>query len=796
MNLKDLEIQQKDIAFSVESDELASLTVPSTKTVIGQPRAIAALHMGTEIKARGFNIFVTGMPGTGRRTAVLKVLSEYKNDKSRVIDIVYVYNFKKPQNPRVLYLPKGQGRVFKKDVHHAVENIKKVLDMQFTSDSFRKEQDKIIHDSEITENKQLSDFEAEIAAKGFQIIQVANDGQEATDIVPLLNGEASSFEELQNLVSQGKMKEEEFKEKRTLYYDYMDRMKKLFENLKRSRIGLESKLEELRSHTAKPFIVAEAEILCAKHSNERVQKWIHDFERDASTHIGLFIRSNAEDAGKHKTPLIRYGVNVVVDSQDVDKFPIIVEDHPTYANLFGSIEGSQDPQEDSRSAFLKIRAGSLIQASGGFLLLRAEDLLQDEESWTNLKRVLQSGKVEIQGQAGPFGPASIHVKPEAIEIDVKVIVIGNEMTYDALYNQDQDFQKLFKVSAEFDSSMARNNDSSAEYIAFIQKIVLDEGLLQVSKEGIAAVIEYGVRLSEYRNRLSTQFSRIADLLREGNYHALKKNKKEIDAEAITEAIEMRSYLYNLPEEKFQDMITSGAILMDVKGKAIGRVNGLAVHDRGYYAFGLPAVISAQVAPGESGVVNIEGESGLSGEIYDKAVLIVEGFLRSRYAKNFPLCVTASICFEQSYTAIEGDSASSTAVYALLSAIAGVPLRQDIAVTGSVNQMGLIQPVGGVTEKIEGFYSICKRTGFTGTHGVIIPKQNIINLTLSREVQDAIAKGTFKLWAVSTIDEGLELLSGIEAGTMDEKGAFPEKSFNGRVAKALKGMAELIRDYTN
>ncbi len=425
--------------------------------------------------------------------------------------------------------------------------------------------------------------------------------------------------------------------------------------------------------------------------------------------------------------------------------------------------------------------------------MQAEDLISDPEAWTAIKRVLRTGRLEIQPQAGPMGQP-LALKPEALELDIKLVLIGGEMTYDALYNADPDFQKLFKIYAEFDSTMPRNDASLREYVAFARKITTEEGLLEPNQSGLAAIAEYGVRLSGYRDRLSTRFSKIADLIREADYRASRDGKSLMDAESIIKAERTRSWLADLPEEKITDMIVSGEIILEAEGLRVGRVNGLAVHDRGYYAFGLPAVISAQVSPGESGVINIEGESGLSGEIYDKAVLIVEGFLRSRYARHFPLAVSASICFEQSYSAIEGDSASSTAIYALLSAIAGVPLRQEIAVTGSMNQMGQIQPVGGVTEKVEGFFRICKRAGLTGRQGVLIPRQNIVNLTLSREVLEAVAAGSFSVYAVSTIDEGIEVLTDRAPGELDAEGNFPKGSFNAMVADELLRMAETIKEF--
>ncbi|MBN1519020.1 MAG: AAA family ATPase [Spirochaetales bacterium] len=785
-----------ELSYKVLASELSGLEDGDWgKPVIGQPRAMEALGMGTAIRARGYNLFVTGAPGTGRRTAVMRVLAERAPSLHGLKDYVYVYNFSEPQAPRALAFPSGSALSFKRDVHDLVENVKKLISMQSESGDFKKRKEEQVAVWEAEENSRLAAFEAELAADGFRVVQLqGEDGQTATDILPVRDGEPVSFDDLQS--GDAPLPEAEFGSLRERYFGHMDRMRLLFVDLKRGRGKLETQLDRLRRDSIQPLIHAEAELLSSRHEGAGVRAWIVALERDILHHLYLF--QPADDAQERKPkrpPLGRYGVNVLTDTSGAAGAPVIYETNPSYARLFGTIDqGSGGPAPD-RSAYLKIRAGSLLRAAGGFLVMQAEDLVQDEEAWTALKRVLRSGKLEVQPQPGPYGPPPA-IKPEPIDVDVKVILIGGELVYDVLYQADPDFQKLFKVCAEFDSTMPRNQDSLREYLAFIGKIVKDEGLRPPTPEGAAAVVEYGVRLSDYRHRLSTRFSRIADLLREADYRAGAAGRDAIDADAVDAAERARAWMSDLPEEKLADMIVSGEIILRVEGSCAGRVNGLAVHDRGYYAFGLPAVISAQVSPGESGVINIEGESGLSGEIYDKAVLIVEGFLRSRYARDFPLAVSASICFEQSYTAIEGDSASSTAVYALLSAIARVPLRQDLAVTGSVNQMGQIQPVGGVTEKVEGFFHICKRAGFTGTQGVLVPRQNVANLTLSREVMKAIEDGVFSVYAVSSIDEGIEVLTGLEAGRQDASGAFPEGSFNGRVAAELRRMADTVKEYLN
>jgi lon-related putative ATP-dependent protease len=795
------ELGAADVAFAanVTQAEGAAQSADWGSVVIGQPRAVEALRMGVRVRARGYNVHVSGAPGTGRRTAVLRVLAEEPPSPERLRDVVYVYNFASPLEPTALVLAAGCGKAFKRDLHRMVEALKSIVRLQAESAAARKDEAEASASFEDKENALLASLESELLIDGFRPVQVEQGGGVAMDIVPA-DGEfadsSAGFEALQAKVASGELLQEEYDERRRRWFGHMDRMKKLFSELRKGRIELEAVNEEARARIIAPQVAAEASLIAGKWADAKIRSWTAALEKDIMSHLYLF---RADEEGslprRRRSPaLARYGANVVVDREGQEKAPVVIENHPSASNLFGTVEPKADDEGDTRTAYLRIRAGSFLRASGGFLVIKAEDLLADEEAWQRLKRALQDGTADIQSRDSSQGSGA-WLKPEAPVADVKVILIGGESSYDILYQADPDFQKLFKVHAEFDSSMPMDDAALRDYAAFARRVSLDEGLLPLAPGALAAVVEQGSRLAEYRNRLSTRFGAIADLLRESDYRArVVAGATVITAVDVRGAVAAKARLANLPEEKLEDMIATGEIILEASGSTVGRVNGLAVHDRGYYAFGVPAVISAQVSPGEGGVINIEGESGLSGEIYNKAVLIVEGFLRSRYARDFPLAVTASICFEQSYTGVEGDSASSTAVYALLSAIADIPLRQDIAVTGSLNQLGQVQPVGGVNEKIEGFFRVCRHSGFSGTQGVMIPRRNVINLTLSREVQEAVASGSFHVWAVSTIDEGIAVLTGISAGQADSRGDFPPDSFNGKVRRELLRMARTVKSY--
>ncbi|MFW6312475.1 MAG: Lon protease family protein, partial [Spirochaetota bacterium] len=739
--------------------------------------------------------FATGLAGTGKRTAIMKVLKNFQPRRSRLQDIAYVHNFSSPDRPRALYFRPGEARAFRKSIVELIDRFRQTVNALFVDQGYKQERDRLVMQAEGRETQAVTEFEDKLNKEGFEIVQVDEADDQRADIAPIFEGESASFDDLQRRVTKGEIEERAWNDIREKYYTFMDEMKEIFQQLRTERMSVEESLRALQIDLVKPELEAEVARVRLEFPDARVHHYLDDLLEDAVQNLQWFRTPDENAEETEPAPLWRYGVNIVVDNAETTGVPVVFESHPDYQKLFGSQESIGDPMGERTSTFMQLRSGSLLQASGGFLILRAEDILSEEDAWNSLKRALQDGSTEIRPLPNPMNPGP-SLKPEPVEIAVKVIIMGSENVYDYLYNLDEEFQKLFKVPAEFDSVMVRTEQATREYIGFMRMICREEGLREIDHDGIGAIAEFGVRLSEFRDRLSTQFSKIADLIREADYWASREHHEYVSRIDVERALRERKYLYDLPEEKIDEQILSGELLIAVSERAVGRINGLAVLDRGYYGFARPMLITARVAPGDDGIMNIERESGLSGEIHDKGVYILQGFLQSTYATDFPLNMNASVAFEQSYVEVDGDSASSTEIYVILSAIANIPLRQDTAVTGSVNQMGQIQPVGGISEKVEGFYEVCKKIELTGTQGVIIPRQNIGNLILNPELQRAVAEGRFHIYAIETIDEGMEILTGMEAGVRSADGHYPEGTLNALVEHRLREMAQVVKDFGN
>lgn len=773
-------------------DETGLDTKPDDKqwAVVGQDRAVQALEMGISIRAKGYNIYVAGESGTGKHTAILDILSRHRQKNGSLRDIAYVQDFQEPDKPINLIFPEGKARQFKEEVKLLVDRLTDRIAHDLDAETYKARRDSLIAEAENSENKILADFESQLKAEGFSTVQTEDEeDRQATDIAPVIEGEIILFEDLQELVSSGRIPESIWTETRERYFAYMDAMKRIYRELRVAGEQLDETLTTLKNDTIRPGVREECHTVSEFWIDEPIKDYLKKLEEDVLENSDWMISDENEDDEEIDLS-IRYGVNIVVDRFGVEELPVIHETNPTKTNLFGAIEARYDLSGELRTNMLMIKAGSLIQADGGFLILQAEDIFSKEGLWPELKRALQTGHVVPEVQSTPLGPLPILMKPEPVVAETTVILVGPAKIYESLCAQDDEFLKLFKVAAEFSHVMSRDQKTEREYAAFSRGLTVKEGLRHLTPDGIQEIISYGVLLSEKRNRLSTRFSLIGDLIRESNYLAGTKDRPSIDGNMVKEAIATREYLGNLPETMLINQIKEGTLLIDVDGRNIGVVNGLAVLERGFYAFGTPLRISVAVGPGKEGLINIERESGLSGELHDKGVFLLEGYLRHRYARRQQLSLTASIAVEQSYYEIDGDSASAAELSALLSAIAEIPVRQDVAVTGAVNQQGVIQPVGGIHEKVQGFFQACEAKGLTGRQGVVVPARNAGAVILPEKVIDAVKTGRFHVWAADNINEVMALLTGRNAGKERRNGKFENHSVNEAVRRGLAELADL------
>ncbi len=783
-----MELKESQIA--ADYQEMARMALdnvrPNDSVLIGQPRALHALTLGLELNARGYNIMVNGPSGTGRMTAVRRILTDIKPPQP-LLDLVYVYNFEEPEKPKLMTLNAGKGTLLKKAIHDLVERLKNAVKTELSGGDYMSLRDSLAKKIEEAENKALANLESNAALEGFRVVQIQDeDGEAQTDMEPLHLGKAMGWEEYQNLIVTGNLTQIQFQEKRETYLRIMSSMKSLFEDLRVKREQAEDDMDGMAVNYLGETIRREVKRAGKGFRQPEQRIYFQALEKDILSHLFLFSSDKPLEDSWGNPGFIRYGVHVLLDRSKAKLAPVVYETRCDPSSLLGTVDVRVEPNGETRSNFMQIRAGALVQAYGGYLVLRAEDLLTNEENWTNLLRVLDTGLVDIQAPQSPLGPVAFPIKPQSIPIQVKVILIGPEGSYDYLAEKDPNFLRLFKISAEFDSVMDSTIDAAAEYIRFMQSQIQHKSLLPLHLSGMASVLEYGHRLAGDRKKISTLFSRIADILTESSYWAKKESLKEIQSESVIRALSERHYLFSLPEEKIDEEWARGRLLINVEGWAIGQVNGLAVLDRGFYRFGRPLRITAAASPGRGGIVNIEGKAGLSGRIHTKGVLILEGLLKSLFARDSSFSMNASVAFEQNYGGVEGDSASSAEACALISALGRFPLRQDIAISGSINQAGEIQSVGGITEKVEGFYSVCKQKGLAG-QGVILPYSDIDHLTLKIEICEAVGKKDFYLYGVSTLGQALFVLTGREFGVMNKNGEYPINTLGFQVIERLNNL---------
>lgn len=739
---------------------------PSEK-IIGQERALRALTLGLDMHSSGYNIYVAGDSGTGRTTTVKHLLEQHKERRADLKDHCLLYNFAVPNQPIAVSLPAGQGKALRDDMSNLLSDLLRDIPALFESQRFQQARKSTFAVFQERQKLVMNDLERKVRDHGFEMVNIQVGNTIRPDIVPVIDGKPASMGEVENAVQSGHLTPQQQEEIQRRLAELQDDMAVAFRELRNIDRKTRESLQELEERYLLPLIDEEISALRQKYSHPKLEKYFEGLRTNICKDFSKFQQQEKPETDDADV-FIEFQVNVLVDNSQSSAVPIIIETNPKYTNLFGSIDREQTGNGMWYTDFMHVKSGSLLRADGGYLVLNALDTLLEPGVWYDLKRTLRTHEYTIHPPETFYGIAGVTLKPESFDLNVKVVFIGDMEIYYLLYFRDEDFKKIFKIRADFDYEMPKNKETIENYINFVAMVTTNEHLLPFSADALAQVIEFGVRLAGHKEKISTRFTTIADVIRESHYWASQEHAKEVHAHHVDKAIEEREYRLQLSEEKLQEMILQNQIMIATDGAVIGQVNGLSVYDIGEYAFGKPSRITAKISLGRSGVINIEREAELSGPTHNKGVAILSGFLSSRFAQNKPLVMNASIAFEQSYGGVDGDSASSTEVYAILSALSGIPLRQDIAVTGSVNQKGEIQPIGGVNIKIEGFYDVCKARGLTGTQGVIIPKQNIADLMLREDVVDAVKEGKFHVYAISHIDEGMEILTGMDAETINKR----------------------------
>ena len=758
--------------------------------IVGQKRAVRALRFGLGISERGFNIYVAGLPGTGRTTAVRRFLEEIAGKETVPSDWCYVNNFRDPYRPRALKLPPGKGGEFSENMKRFIEDVRRAIPGAFESEDYSNKREAVLKSIQDQSREVLSRLEQKAEKEGFAI-QSTRIG---LFLVPIIGGKPLNDQQLMALPSHIRGEIEKRRER------LGDELRGTLRQVR----GLESKAAEAvrqLNHDVALFAIDSLVVeLLEKYSGmPEIKEYLEEVREDIVTNVDQFL-APPQDQRQPTFPWMRevslrkYEVNMIVDNSSLKGVPVVIETSPTYPNLFGRIE-REALFGALTTDFTMIRGGALHRANGGYLVLPALELLRDVMSYESLKKSLQNNVIRIEEAGERLGFLSTKsLRPEPIPLDIKVILIGDPTLYQQLHILDPEFSELFKVKADFDNSIERNEENLQTYASFLCTLCQKENLKHLDTSAVDKVIEHSARMAAHQDKLSTRFAEVADIVREASYYAEQDNSDYITADHIRKAVEEEVYRSNLIQEKIQEAIQQGILLIDTVGEAVGQVNGLSVMSLGDFTFGSPGRVTASIGLGREGLIDIQREAKLGGPIHTKGVMILGGYLSERYAQDKPLSLSARLVFEQSYGMVEGDSASSTELYALLSSLSGLPTKQSLAVTGSVNQKGEVQAIGGVNEKIEGFYEVCKAKGLTGGQGVLIPESNVQNLMLKEEVVEAVETGKFCICSVRTIDEGIELLTGVKAGKRREDGSFEEGTVNYLVDRRLREMAERLKEF--
>jgi len=795
-----LSVEQLRHRFDPEKFDFKSTEeLPAFEGIIGQERALRAISFGINIKSQGYHMYALGPVGTGKKTIIRKYLETHAETKPVPDDWLYVNNFNDSDTPKALRLPAGMGQKFRGHLDQLVEELKTEVPKAFESSEYQKERQDSKHLFNERSQELFAKLEEKVKKAGFRLLQ----GPDGIGIVAVVEGEALTAEKMEELdestLQEIQKREKELEEE---IHNTMRQAQELHKEAKQKMLEIDRKavafaidhfLDELKeTYREYEDIVAflvEVRSFLLKHVNsfKQLKKMA-----EASPEQQQFLAMLQEQ----QVTFDEYRANLIVDNSTTKGAPVVYEKNPTAANLLGRVEYA-GRFGALVTNFRMIKNGALHKANGGYLVLDAFELLTKPLAWETLKRALKNGEVVIESLEKTLGFMTTRtLEPEPIPLDIKVIIVGNPLLYYLLYSLDQDFPELFKVKADFDFRTPWTEESGKLYAHFIGNICREEGLKHFSPDGVSSVIEYSARLAAHQKKLITVFGDVVDIIRQASFWAEQADKNLVTASEVKRAIEEKIFRSNRIEKIIQEMIEEETILIDTTGTVVGQVNGISVLPLGDYSFGKPSRITARTYVGSKGILNIDRETELGGPIHNKGSMILAGYLGGRYAEDIPLALSASITFEQLYEGVEGDSASSSELYALLSSLSGFPIRQDLAVTGSVNQRGEVQAIGGANEKIEGFFAVCKTKGLTGTQGVIIPASNVKHLMLRDEVVEAVQDGKFHIYAVSTIDEGIALLTGKEAGEKMDDGFYPESTVNWAVQQKVWELAAKVRAFSS
>ena len=758
--------------------------------IIGQERAVQAIDFAVAMDTDGHNLFVLGPSGTGRRTLVQSVLSDAAQKSPTPSDWCYVNNFSEPKCPTALEFPAGRARHFATQMEAFIEDVRTTLIATFQGDDYRRRQQSIEAEFQQQQSEAIERVHKVARDRKIRIMQTPS----GVIFAPIRNGEALGPEEFEKLPADEQRKIEQDVEE--ISAELQEAMKDMPMRMRHMREQISQLNNEVTTFAVGSLI---KELIAEYSSHPPVVEFLREVEADLVQHSALLVHDPGQQSPMmqfmpEKAAEKRYAVNVIVSREDDECAPVVFEERPTFAHLIGRIEHEAHMGTLTTDLTL-IRSGALHRANGGYLILDARRVLSEPFAWEALKQSLKSRAIKIESAAEAYALTStVALEPEPIPLKVKVALVGDRRLYYLLQTLDPEFDDLFKVAADFDNRTTRNEGSQQQFANLIAAIIKRNDLNPLRRDGIYRVIEEAARYAGEQSKLSTEIRRTEDLLKEGHYWATKNGHEEITRVDIEQAVSSRDRRYSRVQEYIVEEITRGTLLIDTDGAKVGQVNALAVHQMGDYAFGRPNRVSVRVSLGSGKVIDIEREAELGGSLHSKGVLSLSGFIAANYLTEKPLSLAATIAFEQSYGGIDGDSASSAELYALMSAIAGIPLSQSFAVTGSVNQFGDVQAIGGVNEKIEGFFDVCNARGLTGEQGVLIPSSNVKHLMLRERVRKAVEDDQFKIYAVDHIDQGLAILTGLDAGARDAEGNYPRGSINAKIFEALNAMADRRHAY--